>query len=193
MRMKKLFSLLLLAGAFFGFTACDSDPVEGEPRTEFQFTMTMNDEAKNVLKFNWMSAGWSTSMTIIKWEIENAKDLPNSGNFVGKVPTMMNVSISCSLRDKDKLEDKTYQPVAYLMCKVTTKDENGTVLKTKNIVGGDPITNAKKYSKSELISTFGDEKNSYSMNLGVDVKDGGIIKITEESENPGKYGSEPKG
>ena len=190
--MKKLFSLLLLSGVLFGFTACQDDPAEDEARTDFEFKMIMNDAAKDLLKLDWQSAGWGTTMAIVKWEIENANDLPSAGKFVGKIPTMMNVNITCTLRDKDKIEDKTYEPIAYLMCKVTTRDENGTVLKTRNLLCGNPI-NSKKFSKSELISTFGDEKNSYTMLLGVDVKDGGIIQITDESSAPGKYGTEPKG
>ena len=185
--------MLLLAGALFGFTACQDDPAEGEPRTDFEFKMVMNDAAKNLLKLNWQSAGWGTTMNILKWEIENADDIPNSGEFVGKIPTMMNVSITCTLRDKDNLEDKTYEPNAYLMCKVTTRDENGTTKHTRSLLCSNPINNLKKYSKSELISTFGDEKNSYVMLLGVDVKDDGTIKITDETSDPGKYGTEPKG
>lgn len=190
--MKKLFSLLLLSGVLFGFTACQDDPAEGEARTDFEFKMVMNDAAKSLLKFNWFSAGWGTTMAIPKWEIEDANDLPNNGKFVGKIPTMMNVSISCTLRDKDNLEDKTYEPVAYLLCKVVTRDANGTAVHTRDLLCGNPI-NAKKFSKSGMLSTFGDEKNTYTMLLGVDVKDDSTIKITDESSDPGKYGTEPKG
>ncbi len=190
--MKKLFSLLLLSGVLFGFSACQDDPAEGEARTDFEFKMVMNDEAKDLLKFNWQSAGWGTTMTILKWEIENANDLPNSGKFVGKEQTMMNVSITCKLKDQSKLEDKTYDLIAYLLCKVTTRDADGKALKTRDLLCGNPLS-SKKFTKSEMISTFGDEKNEYTMLLGVDVKDGNTIQITDEKTNPGKYGSEPKG
>lgn len=190
--MKKLFSFMLFCGALIGFTACDDDPAEGEPRTDFEFKASMNADAKDALKFNWQSAGWGTTMTILKWEIEESNDLPNSGKFVGKEQTMMNVSITVELKDASKLEDKTYSPSFVLSCKVTTRDANGAVIKTRDIMCSNPL-NGNPKTKAQMISTFGDKENAYSMLLGVDVDDGNTIKITEENTNPGKYGSEPKG
>ncbi len=188
--MKKFLTSLLLMAALFSFSACDDDPAEGEARTEFKYKFVMNNDAKDLLKINWISAGWSTSMAILKWTIENEDDLPNGGNFVGKDNTMMDVSISCELKDPSKLEDKTYTIMAYLMCDVTCKDADGNTLKRVNFLCGNPL-NGKKFSKSEMISNFGGEK-PYTMLFGVSVK-GTTIEIVDEKTDPGKYGTIPMG
>ena len=146
---------------------------------------------KKVLDLSWTSAGNGVSMAVLSHSVDSESDLPWNGKFAGKIPTMMNVTLTCKLKDGVELTESNYSLTAQLTCDVVTRDANGQILRSATILCGNPIN--KTYTKEELQTTFGDEKNPYSMLLGVDIIDGGSIQITDQSKTPGKYGTIAKG
>ena len=189
--MKKFLTPLLLLTALFGFTACDDEPAEGEARTDFKYAISLNDDAKNLLDMEWMSAGNGVSMLVIDHEIEKESDLPWKGEFAGKFSTLMSAYIYCQLKKDANLDaSKTYAPRVILSCTVTTKDDNGSIVQSKGITAGNCIM-GESLSKAQMEEKFSkgskDEGGRYTIQLGVEVKDGSIS--IQKGDKPGEWGS----
>lgn len=147
-------ALLLIAG-MFTFYSCDSDPVEGEPKTVYTYFLSANDEAKNLLDMKFSTSGSGASMVVLLQSIKADHPLYSSKGytFEGKVPSYMTAMVQCELKDDASLTKDNYVFDIRLTSTVTTYDADGKVTAKKNYISKASLKE-KNLTKAEVEETF---------------------------------------
>ena len=144
--MKKLFMALLLMAGMFTLASCDDDPAEGEAKTTYQFFLTANDQAKNLLEMKFSSSGSGATMITLLSTVKDNDDLYSSNG------------LHCKLKEDAQLTEEKYVIDLRLTSKVVTYDENGNMMSKKNYISTWSLKD-KQFTKAELQAYFGESKS----------------------------------
>ena len=158
--MKKLFMALLLMAGMFTLASCDDDPAEGEAKTTYQFFLTANNQAKNLLEMKFSSSGSGATMITLLSTVKDNDDLysSNGRHFTGKIPSWMVAIVQCKLKENAQLTEEKYVIDLRLTSKVVTYDEKGNMMSKKNFISTWSLKD-KQFTKAELQAYFGESKS----------------------------------